>query len=228
MSAITQKHHRITGFTLVEVIISMVILGILSVAMVSAVTLWLGQYSSGSARQKLTTNVQVALTRISDDVRRSHTLLAENSVSDPNAPSPPSKWVTSDSLLVLAQTPRNASGDGLYSDTVNYTGTADSIIYYQRNGELFRRVVPANYTGNVNLPLITCTPQSSGGCPADSKIASGVSLVRYTYLDKDNSATTNASLTKVVKIELELTTQQSSQTITAKNSTTIALRSLGN
>lgn len=227
MSVTTQKQDRTAGFTLVELIISMLILGILSVAMVGAVTLWLGQYSTGTSRQKLTTNAQIALTRISDDIRKSYTLLAENSVSDPNAPSPPSKWVSSDARLVLGQTPRNSSGAGLYSDTVNYTGTPDSIVYYQSDGNLFRRIVPANYVGNVNLPIVTCgTSQTGGGCAADTKIASDVSLVRYTYLDKDNNTTTTASLTKAVKVELEITGQQAGQTITAKNSTTIALRTL--
>lgn len=215
-----------SGFTLPELIVSMVIMGILSVVMVTSVVGWLGQYATGSTRQTMSADLQASLTRMSDDIRQSQGLLQTNAATDPNAPA--GKWTSSSNQLVLAKTPRNASGTGLYADATTYLGIPDSIVYYLRDNTLYRRTVPATYTGNVTLPILTCTPIAGGGCPSDIKVASNVSSLSYTYLDKDGNTTTNPLETRAVTVSLQLTRQQAGQTITVSNSSSIAFRLIGN
>ncbi len=215
-----------SGFTLPELIVSMVIMGILSVVMVTSVVGWLGQYATGSTRQTMSADLQASLTRMSDDIRQSHGLLQTNATTDPNAPA--GNWTSSSNQLILAKTPRNASGAGLYTDAVAYTGTPDSIVYYLRGNTLYRRTVPANYTGNVTLPILTCTPVTGGGCPSDIKIVSDISSVNYTYLDEDGNTTTDPLETRAVTVSLQLARQQAGQTITVSNSSSIAFRLISN
>lgn len=214
------------GFTLPELIVSMVIMGILSLIMVASVVGWLSQYAVGSTRQTRTADLQASIARLSDDIRQSYGILQTNAATDPNAPA--SKWTSSSNQIVLAKTPRNASGTGLYADATTYLGLPDSIVYYLRDNTLYRRTVPANYTGNVTLPILTCTPITGGGCPSDIKVASGVSSLTYTYLDEDGNVTTNPIETRAVTVALQLSSQQSGQTVTVSNSTTVAFRLIGN
>lgn len=227
---ISRKHtlHATRGFTLVELIVTVTVLLILSVSIVSFITTWLKQYSASSVRTNLNTDSQTIIRRMNDDVRKSTKLLVNNEITDPSAPTPPGKWASSANQLVLGQTPRTTSGDGIFDPPAgNYTGTSDSIIYYLNGTTLYRRIVPAtNYPTNANLPLVSCTPASPtiGGCPTDTKIADNVKTIAYIFYTNTGAVTTNAATATAVKINLQLEKTQAGQVITTSSSAMMVFR----
>lgn len=214
------------GFTLPELVVSMTLMMLLTLAMVASILVWLGQYTIGDARQKQTSNMQTALTRIGDDIRQSHTVLVENIETDANAPTPAGVWATSANQLVLGKTPRNSSGTGLYEVTRYFSGKPDSIVYYLKNGSIYRRTVPANYVGNVTLPLKTCSSDAEGGCAADIRILSDVTQLQFEYYNADNTISVGPSETKSVRVSITTSRQQAGQTVVTTDTLRMSLLDL--
>lgn len=222
------RHHSKTtsGFTLPELIVGMVMTMILTLAMVGLVTTLLGQHAIGDVREKQTGSLYAALNRISDDIRQSYTVLVQNSETDTNAPTSPGKWMTGTSQLVLGKTPRDSSGNGLYELPEYFSGKPDSIIYYTKNGTLYRRVVPANYAGNVALPLINCSSNPLGGCPEDIAILADITQLQFTYLDANNIPGATPPQTKSINVSITTSRQQSGQTVTTTDSVRASIQTL--
>lgn len=208
---------RNAGFTLVELMVAIAIMSILLVAVIGAGLSWLNQFAVGSARQTMTIDAQAALSQMSDDIRQSRGILVENIETDPNAPTNPGKWRTSTSQLVFGKTPYHTDGTGLYDVPAMFYGKPDSIVYYIRDGVLYRRTIPADYTGNVTKPIITCSGPTTGGCLTDRRILTNVSAVQFTYFDASNNSGADPASTKSLEVNLTTTRQQSGQTITVKD-----------
>lgn len=225
--SIIGPHSRLdSGFTLPELIIGMVVTTLLTLSMVGAITILLGQYAIGDVRQKQTTSVQTVLGRISDDIRQSHVVLVQNAESDTNAPATPGKWMTGANQLVLGKTPRDSSNKGLYDVAEYFTGKPDSIVYYLKNGTLYRRVIPANYTGNIALPIIDCPTNPLGGCPEDVAMLTDLTQLQFTYFDVNNDAGATPANTKSVKVSITASRQQSGQTIATTDSVRTSVQTL--
>lgn len=223
----SDKRNTQLGVTLVELVIAISVTIILSISIVSLIVVWLQQYSISSVRNNLSTDAQATIRRMSDDVRKSTKLLTANAVNDANAPTPPGNWTSNSTRLVLAQSPRKSNGDLAYA-AGTYTGTPDSIIYYVNNGSMYRRVIPANYAGNVNLPLVTCAGTSAiGGCASDLKIGSDIKSINYVFYTKSGAVTTDPNLTTSIKMTLQLEKNQAGQTVTSTSSTVMTPRAVG-
>lgn len=194
--------------------------------MVGAITIFLGQYAIGDVRQKQTSNLQTALTRVADDIRQSHVVLVQNAEPDANAPTTPGRWITGANQIVLGKTPRDASNKGLYDLEEFYSGKSDSIVYYLKNGTLYRRVVPANYTGNVALPIIGCPTDPLGGCPEDIAVLTDITQIQFTYFDINNVAGASPANTKSVNVSVTASRQQSGQTISSTDSVRASIQTL--
>jgi prepilin-type N-terminal cleavage/methylation domain-containing protein len=206
------------GFTLPELIVAMAILTLLSIAIVSSVLGWLNQYAVGSARQTMVIDLQASLSKISDDVRQSKSVLPANIEPDASAPSGPTKWQTSSNQLVIGKTPIRTDGTAIYTIPTSFSGKSDSIVYYLNGTTLYRRVVPANYVGeNAALPLVTCSVTATGGCPTDTRILSNVTSLQFTYYDALNASGAAPANTKSVMVDITTTKQQSGQTVTVKD-----------
>jgi prepilin-type N-terminal cleavage/methylation domain-containing protein len=216
------------GFTLPELAIAIVIATVIGGALVVSVIGWLGQYAIGSARQDMTITMQAALSHISDDIRQSYAVLVENAETDSDAPTTPGAWRTGGDRLVLARTPYQSDGTALYTNATLFNGKPDSIVYYLNNGSLYRRVVPANYAGNVALPLVTCTSTAAGGCATDKLIMSNVSSLQFTYYDASDSGDAVPSSTRSVKVTITTTKQQSGQAIVVQDKVRTNLQQFAN
>lgn len=218
------SHKRSQGFTLVELIVGMTIAGILSIALIGVVMTWVQQYAAASMRNSMLADTQTASHKISDDIRKSTKLLAENAAADSNAPSAAGKWTSSANTLVLAQTPRTSAGAALYDNATTFTGTPDSIVYYRNGTTLYRRTVPANYTGNATLPLLTCTVSTIGGCPEDIKILDNVSSLAFTYLNSSGTATTTASQATAVSLTIRTQRTVANQPVGVEDTAVMTFR----
>lgn len=201
---------RHSGFTLVELIVTMAIGGLLVVAAVSMYLTVLGQSPVVKTRNTLSTNLQNALNRINDDVRRSSNVTRYNMVADPNAPT--SKigyenvpgpdvdtndqyfWRMSENRLLLNQTPlHSTTGEPIYDNAEYAAGQKNTIVYYVRNNALYRRVIAAPVTGNA-VSTATCTRVADGGCiNSDVKLVDnlkaslGAAAFKVTYFDRNGN-----------------------------------------
>ena len=80
------KQRKQNGFTIVELMVTIAIGSLLVVATVGMYLAVLGQSPVLQTRNTLSTNLQNALNRINDDVRRSSSVGLYNLTADPNAP----------------------------------------------------------------------------------------------------------------------------------------------
>lgn len=161
----------------------MVTMAVGSILVVAAVGMYmtvLGQTPVVKERNTLNTNLQNTLNRINDDVRRSSNVSLYNLTADPNAPTTLAGytdvpgpevdtndqhfWRLGQNRLILSQTPVNAAGEPIYDNLQFAVGSKNTVIYYVRDGALYRRLIRANYTANVAPALITCTRVATGGC----------------------------------------------------------------
>jgi type II secretory pathway component PulJ len=216
-----------TGFTITELIIGMFVTAILSLTLVAFIVGGLQQYSASSVRNSLTTDTQTALHRINDDIRNSAGLIDTPQVVDANAPTATGAWQSSNTQLVLAVVPRDATGKALNLVSGDVTGSYASIVYYIKNGALYRRVLGTGQPGETTQTL-GCSPADPlGGCDSDTRIVNNISTLTFTWLDKAGAVTTNPSGTVAITSYLSLNRKQAGQDVAAKDSATMAPRQLG-
>lgn len=212
------------GFTIVELILVIAISGILIVSLVSFISSMTKQFGITSARNAQTTQLSLATDRLDNDIKGA-TAVLNYSPADPSGPSG-MPWQTSTNRLVLSTAARDSSDEPIPGSNGYAT---DTIIYYLKDGSLYRRVLAANYAGN-RYTTKTCSATPSGGCASDTKITDNVQSITFFYYAKD----TGASLTPVtppiatgnvttVKFKLTLTRQQSGQTISTESNTSSPL-----
>jgi uncharacterized protein (TIGR02599 family) len=80
------SRRRQRGFTLIEMLITITLVGILSLLMANFVADWLQTASLAQARTSLLDNAQQALDTVSNDVRLSGSVDANNRWADANGP----------------------------------------------------------------------------------------------------------------------------------------------
>lgn len=196
---------------------------IVLISIVSYLVTSIQQASVSSKRSEMATDVQTALNRINDDVRMSNGVQYTNIQSDPNAPtSTGGKWMTSANRLVLVQTPRNSTGAPLYTDG---TGTPDSIVYYLKDGSLYRRFIASTNPAGNRYTTITCgTATTEGGCPTDVRILTNVTQLTFTYRTTSGVATTDPTQALNVSTAITTSTTQARNPITSKASSTMSFR----
>lgn len=201
---------RQRGFTLVELMVTMAVGAVLVVAAVGMYLTVLGQSPIVKTRNTLSTNLQNALNRINDDVRRSSNVTLYNLTADPNAPNAKTGyenvpgpttdtddkyyWRMGESRLLLNQTPVTAAGAPIYDNAQYAAGKKNTIVYYVRDGALYRRVIAADY-GTNSVATATCATRSlTGGCiESDTKLVDnlkaslGTGAFKVVYYDRNGN-----------------------------------------
>lgn len=216
------SHCNNGGFTVVELVISIVIATILALSLVSIAGVWASQYSIGAKRNSMNTNIQTALNRMADDVRRSGKIVNANVYPDDAAPTPDDHWSSASNQIVLSQNVRDkTTGDPLFLPSL---GIDNSVIYYIRDGTIYRRVVAAPYPTNAQETQTCASPPASGGCPADTKILDKVTTLNFTYLDKNDAATTLIDNAIAVKINITTEDSQAGKPLAVDSSTVVSPR----
>lgn len=215
---------RQQGFTIVELTVTMALGSLLVVATIGMYLAVLGQSPVIKERNTLSTNLQNALNRINDDVRRSSSVGLYNLTADPNAPTTITAdyanvpgpdpdtdndhfWRMSESRLLLNQTPVTTAGNPIYDNVEYAAGEKNTIVYYVRGDALYRRVIAADVTGN-SVETRTCTGVSEGGCAnSDIKLIDNLKTepddpsdtdfapFKITYLDRNGNPIPNIIVT---------------------------------
>lgn len=182
------------GFTIVELMVGIAVSSILLIGAVGFYVTYLQQAPVTKERTRLGVDLRKAMDMISDDIRRSTGASTYNLAPDVNAPTTlagyedvpgPTPvdaddnyyWRIGSDRLILRQTPIDSDGSPLYDDAVVASGKKNSIIYYTKDGALYRREVAADYTNN-SLSTVTCSPLvPAGGCQdRDMKLVDALDL----------------------------------------------------
>lgn len=211
------------GFTLVELLITCVLIGIVGIAIAGFMTTWLGAYSEANARTSLLDNAELALDRITADIRLSGNADENNRWPDPNGPSGDQYgWASDSDTLVLAKVANDKNGNAIFSDPNNYITLKDNEVYFLSSGTLYRRTLASD---NANDAVYTTCPaaKATASCPADDVIATGVTNFSVNYYDADENEVTPANA-RSINLDLTLATKSGGKTITAHYSTRMVFR----
>lgn len=208
---------RSSGFTIVELMVAIGVSSILVVSVVAMFAVFLQQGPKAQARNEMATNLQNALERINDDVRRGTNVALYNMIPDANAPtsltgeyasvpgpdSDPNNyhtWRIGLNRLIINQTPVDSAGNPIYTDADHAAGDKNVIIYYVHNNALYRRTVavPTSTYADNTARTTTCPRVAQGGCQASDikvldnlKASLGDDAFKVTYYNRSGSEIQN-------------------------------------
>ncbi len=210
------------GFTLVELLITCVLISILAIAMAAFLTDWLQDYAITNARTNLLDNAEQALDTVTSDIRLSGSADDANRWPDPNGPSGNQYgWSSNANTLVLAKIATDSSNNVIFSDPNNYITLKDNEVYYVSSGSLYRRTIASGQSGDA--AVTTCPPPGSSGCPADDLVATGVTSFNVSYYD-DNENQVDPASARSIGLAITLASTTDGKTITATYSTRMVFR----
>lgn len=174
------------GFTLTELAITIVVLGILLTVVFGFMTSSLLQYSQNTNRANLLNSAQTGFERVTNDIRLSANADNVNQWSDAHGPSGAFSWTSDSDTLVLATAAQDSNDNIIFADPANYISLKNNVIYYLSNGTLYKRVLAAPAANN--SAVTTCPPnQASTSCPADSIVLENVKSFTVKYIDEQNT-----------------------------------------
>lgn len=213
------------GFTLVELLITTILISIVSLVIAGFLTVWLQSYGDARARTELLTEAQLALDKINSDIRLSGAADAANRWPDNNAPGAPANlysWSSDADTLALARAAMDTNRNIIFSDPNKYITAKFNVIYYISGDELYRRVLQSTYSEDASIT--TCPPaEATSTCPADNLVADNVTSFSIKYYDASGAEVTPNSA-RSINLTIELTEQSGSKNIVANYSTRMVFR----
>lgn len=221
MIRLSKKHQ--SGFTLVELTVSIIIVGILSLTLASFIETWLQASTLAQDRANLLNNSENAMDTITNDIALSGSAETNNRWPDANGPGGNQYgWTSSSTTLVLAKVARDNNNNIIFSDPAEYVSQKDDVIYYLSGTTLYRRTIASDSSNDA--ATTTCPPaDATSTCPADLTVATGVTSFSLAYYNEDG-ATADPSDARSVQVSLTLDTVIDSKTISASYSTRMVFR----
>ncbi len=211
------------GFTVVELMVSIVLLGILSVSVFLIVTNFFFILTRNTVATDMTVDSQNLLRATAEELRYGAGVRQTNTITDPHSPS--GGWNTSNTnFVIVIATPAIDASREYIIDTETGEPYQNELVYYKAGKTLFKRVLASpDATGNT---LKTTCPASSAStaCPADPKLIESVNDMVFTLYDQDNILTTDPLLARSLKITLSLQKDTFGNPLTLENSVQVTLR----
>lgn len=155
--------------------------------------------------------------RLGDGVRQT------NSITDPNAPS--GGWNTSNTnFVIVIASPATDSSRNYIIDPLTGSPYMNELVYYKDGTNLMERIL-ANPGATGNTTTTTCPPSlSSSSCPPDKLLGEYINDMTFTLYDQDNNLTTDPSLARSVKIDLNMQRTSFGTNFSLGNSIRVTLR----
>ncbi len=211
------------GFTIVELTVSIVIIGILLVAFSSVITNYYKLITKTNAEIDMTVSSQNLLRSTVEALRYGEGVRQSNQITDANAPG--GGWTTSSANFVIIITVPAYDSSRDYIIDVN-TGDPymNELVYYKSGSTLMRRTL-AHPSAAGNTIVTSCPPASATpSCPADKALAEYVSTMSFTLYDQDGTTTADTTIARSVKIDLAMGRTIFGQVLSLDNSIRVTLR----
>lgn len=213
------------GMTLIELLVTAVIVSIVSVILVAFLGDWVEQHAVSDTRTQLLTEAQNSLDIITDAVRLSAAADQLNRWEDPNSPGAPDdvySWSSDSDTLVLASAVEDTNGDIVFSDTLSYTSQKNNQIFFVSDSKLYRRLLAAPEENNT---MVTSCPESisSDVCPKDRLLADNVTSFVIKYYNADNQEVSPVGA-RSIQVSLTLAKTTYKQPIEESYSTRMVFR----
>lgn len=212
-----------SGFTIPELTVSIVVLGIMLFSLLSFSTYYFASVTRTNALIKMTTDAQNLLRATVEQLRYGAGVRQSNTITDPNAPV--GGWNTSntDFVIIIAVPAVDSSGNYIIDA---FTGSPynNELVYFKDSADLYRRTLAhPDATGNA---LKTSCPAglATASCPADIKLVEDLNSMVFTLYDQDDATTTDPLLARSVKIDLGLQKDTFGNPLTLDNSIRVTLR----
>jgi prepilin-type N-terminal cleavage/methylation domain-containing protein len=209
------------GFTMVEILMTLVIAGVM-VGVLFTVTF--NYYANAVQSQEtafLALESQTALSQMVDDIRLSAGVGASTALTDANAPV--GGWATSDTnnVLIVRYPALAAAQEIIYDPSTGYP-YRNEFIYFVNGANLYKRTLKnTSATGNV---VVTSCPTAATGCPADRLFSKNISNFSFTFYDVNNAVTTDPTLARSVRLQVDLSKKVFGRTISLSNTTQVTQR----
>jgi len=218
------KRHQ-NGFTLVELLLVMIIMGIVGLALTNFISTWLQTASISEARADLLNSAEIALDDVNNDIMLSGGVDQTNRWPDPNGPGGNEYgWQSGDQTLILAKVATDSSGNPIFLDSSDYITQKDDVIYFLNGTTLYRRILASDST---NDSAITTCPASdaTASCPPDTVIATDVTNWSVSYYNAENQIVTPADA-RSVQLSITLSEPYGNANISASYTTRMVFRNV--
>lgn len=192
------------GMSTVELLVVLVVTTMLVIVITTFLMNSLQQSTQAAAKANILRETEQSLDLAANDIRLSANADANNRWADANSPSGGSNqysWQSNSSNLVLATAAENSSGSVIFADAKNYITEKNNIVYFVKNGTLYKRSIASPASGNTaktSCPIAS----ASSSCPADKELLHNVTAFTVTYKDGQNNSVTP---TDARSIELAVT-----------------------
>lgn len=198
-----KRQLRSRGFTIVELMISITIIGIVSVGVLGILTNYLVILTRNAIATDMTADSQNLLRATVEELRYGAGVRQTNTITDANAPS--GGWNTSNAnFVIIIAMPALDNDDDYIIDPLTGQPYNNEFVYFKSGNNLYKRILAhPSATGNA---LVTTCPKSlaSASCPADRYLVDTIDDMVFTLYDQNDAVTTDPLLARSVKIDLSL------------------------
>lgn len=213
------------GFTLVELNLSITIMGILLVSVLVVFTNFFVIMTRTNTLVDMTVDSQGLLRTVVEELRYGAGVRQSNTIADANAPA--AGWDTSNAdFVIVIATPAVDDDRNYIIDSITGSPYLNEFVYFKDGKTLYKRIL-ANTSASGNSLTTSCPASlASPTCPADRKLVDNVDTMVFTLYDQDNATTTDPLLARSIKIDLGLQKDTFGAPLAYANSVRITLRNI--
>jgi type II secretory pathway pseudopilin PulG len=216
-----RKQNDKKGFTIVELLLTCVLIGIVGLMITAFFVNWVQGYQITSARTDLLSDAENALDNITQNIRLSGAADQTNRWPDPNSPSGNFGWNAGATTLILAKAVTDNTGDVVFADPTNYVTEKYDEVFFVNNNVLYMRTIKSDNPNDSSVT--TCPAPGNATCPADKVLANHVSNFQVKYFDPDENEVTPANA-RSVELTLGLKNTVYGSPVTANYTTRMVFR----
>jgi prepilin-type N-terminal cleavage/methylation domain-containing protein len=191
------------GFTIIELMVSISILGVIAVGIMFAFTNYLALITRNGILVDMTVEAQNLLRATVEELRYGAGVRQINTITDANEPT--GGWSTSNAdFVIIIAMPAIDSDDNYIIDPSTGEPYNNEFVYFKEGTSLYKRIL-ANPSAAGNTVVTSCPPSTaSDSCPSDRLLHTALDNMVFTLYDQDDAATADPLLARSVKIDLSL------------------------
>ncbi len=215
-----QRAQSQAGFTIVELLVAISLIGIISVSMIAAFGNYLTIITRNSRTNELTMESQNLLRSAVEELRYGAGVRQTNSIADPNVTG---GWSTSNtSFVIIIAIPAVDPSNAYIINPATGSPYNNELVYFKEGAKLYKRTLA--HPDASNNKLHTSCPIGTATCPEDRLLTENLKIFAFELYDQDNLPTTNSLLARSVRINLGLERKAFGAPITFGNSIRVTLR----